>query len=131
MIDIIRKRIGELCLQESEYIFLSASEVRSVLTTIGETGLPEDSAFEGKRFSISGMSLDTAAAKLGSLDFPDETVTIVWFGFFEGVRIRWNLFLKHFGDLWHPSSDDVMVIWPSGHPIVFVSHDEMACIIEN
>lgn len=40
-----------------------------------------------------------------------------------GVEVPFSVFVRYFDDLWYPSSDDVVVVFPDG-AVLFLDHEE-------
>ena len=114
--------------------------VASVLSSLG---LPHGrDEYEAALAAVGGSwawttELSAADARLGGADvssdeirewltglIPTDTeVLVAWPAERMGARMDYAVWLQHFEDLWHPASDDVVLI-PPGGGFVVIDHEE-------
>jgi hypothetical protein len=122
--NIIEERICSLPLTGSECLPLGKAELDGLRATSKRLAAGEFAGFVEKTFSIGALSLESASAKLKSLDIRDQIVCAYWPGFQEGIAIKWQLFADYFGALWHPGSDDIIVTSQGASWLLEITHEE-------
>ena len=121
---IIQERIRALALSESNCSPLSKQELEELLSTAKSLVAGENSSSVTEAFSIADLTPEAVRAKLKSFGVRDEAVFVCWPAFREGFKIKWDVFTAHFDDFWYPSSDDIMVISPTGFWALEITHEE-------
>jgi len=58
------------------------------------------------------------------------TISVWWLFEHEGVTIASGDFCEHYDDLWHPSSDDLLVVCGDGSRLVELHHEEVFAVFE-
>ena len=68
---------------------------------------------------------ETVRRWLGELPIKEEVVYIYFVSDKQGIRLSFNLFIKHYDDLWFPSSDDVWITNKSLSWLLELDHEEV------
>jgi hypothetical protein len=122
---IIEERIRCLNLAESDCVPVSKSHVDDLISSLKRLLTGTAGEVTTQEFSIADLPLEAAARKLNALGIQDETVLVCWPAFHEAFRMKWDDFVARFGELWHPSSDDIVMTSPENNWILEITHEEI------
>ena len=119
--NIIEKRLKALNVPPTEYASIGKSETAAIVERSGELS---ERANDVRTFSIAESDICDVSQTLRDLCAADQLVFACWPNYGEAFRLSWELLLRHFSDLWYPSSDDLLVVSANGSWLLEVNHEE-------
>lgn len=128
---VILKRIAAI----SVYSLLDDSKLEDAITHVRAkfyAGGSQESSLQGvaKRVDISDMDPEQVMTVIGILDVPgDEPVLVLWPSYQTGISTLYSEFVKHYDELWYPSSDDVWITDQYYTWLIIFDHEEVVTFV--
>lgn len=104
-------------------------EYEAALIAVGGTwSWTQDLSAAEARLNGSDLDSDEIREWLRGLIPADSSVLVAWPADGMGARMDYAAWVQHFEDLWHPASDDVVLIAPGGGVLV-IDHEEQLAFL--
>lgn len=105
-------------------------EYEAALNAVGGTwSWTQDLSAADAQLNGTDLGLNEVREWLSGLIPAATSVLVAWPAYGMGARMNFDAWLQHFDDLWHPASDDVVLIEPGGCVLV-MDHEEQLAFLQ-